>query len=126
MSLQHRLRLSEGQLKNVFLLRRAYLQKQVLIQSQQHELQLQLADSTSEGNHRLHAATVSQAAHQMQENNVLLQEAITQYMGLIVDGVRAPSTYAFIGYSFHDVEAQRFLLQNACTTYLTVHHSRTA
>lgn len=108
MSLQHRLRLSEGQLKNVFLLRRAYLQKQVLIQSQQQELQLQLADSTSEGNHRLHAVTVSQAAHQMQENNVLLQEAITQYMGLIVDGVRAPSTYTFIGHLFHDVEAQRF------------------
>ena len=98
--MQHGLRLSEGQLKNVFLLRRAYLQKHALIQSQQ----LQLADNTREGNHRLHAIPVSQAAHQLQENDALLQEAITQYMSLIVDGVSLISACELSSRLLHDCE----------------------
>lgn len=85
--LQHGLSLSEGQLKDVFLMRRAYLQKQALIQCKQQDLQLQLADAQS-ATARAHMLTVSQAAQQIQENDILLQESFMQYTGLVCDGVR--------------------------------------
>lgn len=69
------------------MLRRAYLQKQALIQFQQQDLQMQMTEAHSVNSSRLNTLTVGQAAQQIQENDVLLQEAFMQYSGLVCDGV---------------------------------------
>ncbi len=87
--LQQNLKLTEGQLKNLFLLRRAYLQKNALLVNQQHELgqQLQLHATQHSGDSSLHTLNAVEITHQMQDNTVRLHEAFMQYMGVIYDGV---------------------------------------
>lgn len=85
--MQHNLHLSEEQNNNLFLLRRAFLRKQALLQNQQHELQLELdsADHScgpcSSGNH------ADEASQQMWELDRQMQETYFAYKGVIYDGV---------------------------------------
>ena len=81
--LQQCLHFSNEQLKKLFLLRRAYLQKSALISGQQQELQQQLQSDTSTTDSLEHV----QIAHQIQDNSAQQREAFMQYLGLIVDGV---------------------------------------
>lgn len=83
--LQHALKLSEGQLRNMFLLRQAFLQKQAAIQCWEQELQLAAAPSDTDA--RLHAITAARSAQQMQETSRQLQEVCVQYVGVMMDGV---------------------------------------
>lgn len=86
--MQQNLKLSEEQLSNLFLLRRAYLQKQALILSYQHDLQRQQEADLQEGTPTLQPV---QYIHQMQGFSVQLNEAFMHFMGSLYTGVR-PAT----------------------------------
>lgn len=86
--MQQNLKLSEEQLSNLFLLRRAYLQKQAVILSYQHDLQRQHQSDLQEGESRLQPV---QYIHQMQGFSMQLSEAFMHFMGGLYTRVR-PAT----------------------------------
>ena len=75
---------------NLFLLRRAYLQKQALILGYQHDLQLQQEGGGQQGAPGLQPVHYM---HQMQDFALQLNEAFMQYMGTLYTGV-SPATKA--------------------------------
>lgn len=85
--LKHALALSKGQLKNVFLLRQAYLQKQAVIEQQGQKLQHQIMFAPPSANFTTNNTAESQAVQQMQETTCQLHDVFLQYIGVILGGV---------------------------------------
>ncbi len=77
-AVQHALHFSESQLKDVFLLRRAYLQRHAILTHEQQDLELQL-DLRSDSDHSLE--------QQLEEVALQMQEAYVMYKGVVYDGV---------------------------------------
>lgn len=84
LKLGQNLKLSEEQLHNLFLLRRAYLQKQALILGYQLDLQLQQEGGRQQGGPGLQPVHYM---HQMQDLAVQLNEAFMHYMGTLFTGI---------------------------------------
>ena len=91
--LQQNLKLSEEQLKNLFLLRRAFLHRQALILGYQHDLQLGLQSGQQKQDAQLQAL---QYTHQMQDFAIQLHEAFMQFMGGLYTGVSSSSNILWI------------------------------
>ena len=72
----------------MFLLRRAFLQRQALLLGHQHDLQLGLASGQQQLDAHLQAL---QYQHQMQDFTIQLHEAFMQFMGGLYTGVSASS-----------------------------------
>jgi len=89
---QHTLQFSDSQMKDLFLLRRAYLQQQASLLHEQQDLEGQLKDSNHSKCKCTDEASAGECAgfqesYQISERRKQLQEAYITYKGIIYDGV---------------------------------------
>ncbi len=88
MYVQHGLHFSEGQIKNLCLLRRAYLQKLGMLEMQKQGLETQLEASCTQG-----LGVADELLQQIQVVNFQMQEATVLYKAIMYDGVSINSCW---------------------------------